>query len=265
VKLPVALTIAGSDSGGGAGIQADLKTFAALGVHGTSAITAITAQNTTGVTSILELPASLVREQMAVVVQDLGVQAAKTGMLSSAAIIAAVAEAISDLGIHNVVVDPVMVAKGGAKLLRDDAVTALRERLVPLATVITPNLPEAEVLLGRKIASLDDRRAAAHELVALGARIAVVKGGHADGDAIDVFFDGTQTVELRAGRVPTRNTHGSGCVFSAAITAGLARGLAPLAAVHEAKDFITLAIANSLEIGHGHGPVNPMFALRTEG
>ncbi len=230
MKLPVAMTIAGSDSGGGAGIQADLKTFAALGVHGTSAITAITAQNTTGVTSILELPATLVREQMAVVVQDLGVQAAKTGMLSSAAIIAAVAEAISDLGIHNVVVDPVMVAKGGAKLLRDDAVAELRKRLVPLATVITPNLPEAEVLLGRKIASLDDRRAAAHELVALGA-----------------------------------NTHGSGCVFSAAITAGLARGLAPLAAVHEAKDFITLAIAHSLEIGHGHGPVNPMFALRTEG
>src|SRR6266542_3318086 len=184
---------------------------------------------------------------------------------ATAAMIAAVAEAISDLGIHNVVVDPVMVAKGGAKLLRDDAVAELRKRLVPLATVITPNLPEAEVLLGRKIASLDDRRAAAHELVALGARIAVVKGGHADGDAIDVFFDGTQTVELRAGRVPTRNTHGSGCVFSAAITAGLARGLAPLAAVHEAKDFITLAIAHSLEIGHGHGPVNPMFALRTEG
>jgi hydroxymethylpyrimidine/phosphomethylpyrimidine kinase len=265
VKLPVALTIAGSDSGGGAGIQADLKTFAALGVHGTSAITAITAQNTTGVTNILELPTSLIREQIAVVVQDLGVQAAKTGMLSSAAIIATVADAVSELGIHELVVDPVMVAKGGAKLLRDDAVAALRERLVPLATVITPNLPEAEVLLDRKIASLDERRAAARDLVGLGARVAVVKGGHAEGDAIDVFFDGSEIVELRAKRIPTANTHGSGCVFSAAIAANLARGVAPLAAVREAKEFITQAIANSLEIGQGHGPVNPMFALRIGG
>jgi hydroxymethylpyrimidine/phosphomethylpyrimidine kinase len=265
VKLPVALTIAGSDSGGGAGIQADLKTFAALGVHGTSAITAITAQNTTGVTNILELPTSLIREQIAVVVQDLGVQAAKTGMLSSAAIIATVAEAVSEGGIHQLVVDPVMVAKGGAKLLRDDAVTALRERLVPLASVITPNLPEAGVLLGREISSLEERRAAARDLVALGAQIAVVKGGHAEGDAIDVFFDGEQLIELRAERIPTSNTHGSGCVFSAAITANLARGMAGLAAVQEAKAFISQAIANSLEIGHGHGPVNPMFALRIRG
>jgi len=265
VKLPVALTIAGSDSGGGAGIQADLKTFAALGVHGTSAITAITAQNTTGVTNILELPTGLIREQIAVVVQDLGVQAAKTGMLSSAAIIATVAETISDVGIHHLVVDPVMVAKGGAKLLRDDAVAALRERLVPLATVITPNLPEAEVLLDRKIASLDERRAAARDLVGLGARVAVVKGGHAEGDAIDVFFDGIEIVELRAERIPTANTHGSGCVFSAAIAANLAHGKDPLAAVHAAKEFITGAIANSLEIGQGHGPVNPMFALRIGG
>ncbi|HEX9363965.1 MAG TPA: bifunctional hydroxymethylpyrimidine kinase/phosphomethylpyrimidine kinase [Candidatus Dormibacteraeota bacterium] len=265
MKLPVALTIAGSDSGGGAGIQADLKTFAALGVHGTSAITAITAQNTTGVTNILELPTGLIREQIAVVVQDLGVQAAKTGMLSSAAIIATVAETISDVGIHQLVVDPVMVAKGGAKLLRDDAVAALRERLVPLATVITPNLPEAEVLLDRKIASLDERRAAARDLVGLGARVAVVKGGHAEGDAIDVFFDGIEIVELRAKRIPTANTHGSGCVFSAAIAANLAHGRDPLAAVHVAKEFITGAIANSLDIGQGHGPVNPMFALRIGG
>jgi hydroxymethylpyrimidine/phosphomethylpyrimidine kinase len=259
------LTIAGSDSGGGAGIQADLKTFAALGVHGTSAITAITAQNTTGVTNILELPTGLIREQITVVVQDLGVQAAKTGMLSSAAIIATVAETVSDVGIHQLVVDPVMVAKGGAKLLRDDAVAALRERLVPLATVITPNLPEAEVLLDRKIASLDERRAAARDLVGLGARVAVIKGGHAEGDAIDVFFDGAEIVELRAERIPTANTHGSGCVFSAAIAANLAHGKDPLAAVHAAKEFITRAIANSLEIGRGHGPVNPMFALRIGG
>jgi hydroxymethylpyrimidine kinase/phosphomethylpyrimidine kinase len=265
VKLPVALTIAGSDSGGGAGIQADLKTFAVLGVHGTSAITAITAQNTEGVTDILELPTSLVREQIKVVVEDMGVQAAKTGMLSSAAIIASVAEAIEEHGIRNLVVDPVMVAKGGAKLLRDDAVAALRQRIVPLAAVVTPNLPEAEVLLGRSIQSLEERRQAARDLVAMGARAAVVKGGHAERDVTDVFFDGSRLVELTAERIPTSNTHGSGCVFSAAIAAWIARGAEPLEAVREAKGFITQAIANSLQIGHGHGPVNPLFGLRIGG
>jgi hydroxymethylpyrimidine kinase/phosphomethylpyrimidine kinase len=261
MKIPVALTIAGSDSGGGAGIQADLKTFAALGVHGTSAITAITAQNTIGVTDILELPVELVRKQIAAIVDDIGVQAAKTGMLSSAAIIGAVAEAVREHGLSLLVVDPVMVAKGGAKLLRDDAIDALREQLIPLAAVVTPNLPEAEVLLGRRIASLDERKQAARDLVALGATAAVLKGGHAE-DATDVYFDGSQLIELRAERIDTVNTHGSGCVFSAAITAWLARGADPLQATGEAKSFITQAIANSLEIGLGHGPVNPMFALR---
>ena len=257
--LPVALTIAGSDSGGGAGIQADLKTFAVLGVHGTSALTAITAQNTRGVTDILELPASLVREQIDAVVEDMGVDAAKTGMLSSAAIIEVVADAIARHGLGKLVVDPVMVAKGGAKLLRDDAVAALRARLVPLAAVLTPNLPEAGVLLGRKVASVAERAQAARDLVAMGARAAVVKGGHADGDVTDVFFDGSRLVELEAERIATSNTHGSGCVFSAAITAAMARGAEPLEAVREAKSFVTRAIARSLEIGHGHGPVNPMF------
>jgi hydroxymethylpyrimidine/phosphomethylpyrimidine kinase len=261
MKLPVALTIAGSDSGGGAGIQADLKTFAALGVHGTSAITAITAQNTTGVTDILELPVDLVRRQIAAVVDDIGVQATKTGMLSSTAIIEAVAEAVREHGLSLLVVDPVMVAKGGAKLLRDDAVDALREQLLPLAAVVTPNLPEAEVLLGRSIASLDERKQAARDLVAMGARAAVVKGGHAE-DVTDVYFDGSQMIELHAQRIDTVNTHGSGCVFSAAIAAWLARGADPLQAASEARSFITRAIANSLQIGHGRGPVNPMFALR---
>jgi hydroxymethylpyrimidine/phosphomethylpyrimidine kinase len=261
VKVPVAMTIAGSDSGGGAGIQADLKTFAALGVHGTSAITAITAQNTLGVTDILEMPPALVREQIDVVVEDIGLQAAKTGMLSSATIIAAVAEAIRHHRIRNLVVDPVMVAKGGARLLRDDAVDALREELLPLAAVVTPNLLEAETLLGRSISTLDERRQAARDIVAMGARAAVVKGGHAQGDAIDVIFDGAELVELSAPRVDTRNTHGSGCVFSAAIAAGLARGLDTARAVREAKVFITRAILMSLEIGHGHGPVNPVFDL----
>ena len=259
MKIPVALTIAGSDSGGGAGIQADLKTFAVLGVHGTSAITAITVQNTVGVTDVLELPTRLIQEQIYAVVEDIGVQAAKTGMLSSPEIIEVVAASIIKQRLRNLVVDPVMVAKGGAKLLRDDAVDALRKRLLPLAAVVTPNLPEAEVLLGRRISTLHERRQAARELVALGARAAVVKGGHAEKDVIDVYWDGTELVELSAERVETANTHGSGCVFSAAITAGLAQGKDPLAAVRDAKAFISQAIANSLEIGHGHGPVNPMF------
>ena len=261
MRLPVALTIAGSDSGGGAGIQADLKTFAALGVHGTSAITAITAQNTVGVIDVLELPVGLIAAQIAAVVDDIGVQAAKTGMLSSPAIIDAVAGSLERHGIGRLVVDPVMVAKGGARLLREDAVETLRSRLLPLASVITPNLPEVEVILGRAVRTVDERREAARELVSMGARAAVVKGGHAEGDATDVFFDGRDLIELRGERIATDNTHGSGCVFSAAITAGLARGLGPLRAVEEAKQFIAGAIAASLELGRGHGPVNPMFRL----
>jgi hydroxymethylpyrimidine/phosphomethylpyrimidine kinase len=261
VKLPVALTIAGSDSGGGAGIQADLKTFAALGVHGASAITAITAQNTVTVTDIFELPTRIVVAQIEAVVSDLGVDAAKTGMLASSKIIEAVATAIETHRIRNLVVDPVMVAKGGAKLLRDEAIAALRERLLPLAAVITPNLPEAEVILGRRIRTLEERREAARDLVALGPRVAVVKGGHARDDVTDVYWDGYEMVELTATRVPTSNTHGSGCVFSAAIAAGLAKGLEPLPAVRLAKEFISGAIEQALEIGHGHGPVNPMFKL----
>jgi hydroxymethylpyrimidine/phosphomethylpyrimidine kinase len=259
VKIPVALTIAGSDSGGGAGIQADLKTFAVLGVHGTSAITAITVQNTVGVTDVLELPTRLIQEQISAVVEDMEVRAAKTGMLSSSEIIEAVAAAITQHRLSNLVVDPVMVAKGGAKLLRDDAVNALKQLLLPLAAVVTPNLPEAEVLLGRRISTLPERRQAARDLVALGARAAVVKGGHAEMDVTDVYWDGSQMVELSAERIPTANTHGSGCVFSAAIAAGLAKGMEPLAAVRDAKAFISQAIANSLEIGRGRGPVNPMF------
>jgi len=262
MKLPVALTIAGSDSGGGAGIQADLKTFAALGVHGTSAITAITAQNTVTVTDILELPIRIIRAQIDAIVTDMKVDAAKTGMLASSAIIEAVASAIEAHAIRNLVVDPVMIAKGGATLLQDEAIDALR-LLLPLAVVITPNLPEAEVLLGRPVRTLDERRLAARDLVALGPRVAVVKGGHAEGDAVDIFWDGSQLVELRAARIATSNTHGSGCVFSAAIAAGLAKGRGPLEAVREAKDFINHAIEEALEIGHGHGPVNPAFTGKT--
>ena len=261
MKLPVALTIAGSDSGGGAGIQADLKTFAALGVHGTSVITAITAQNTVTVTAIEELPVALIRAQLDAVVSDLGPRAAKTGMLSSVEIIEAVALGIREHGLDRLVVDPVMVAKGGARLLRADAIEALRSLLLPLAAVITPNLPEAEALLGRPVATMEERRQAARDLLLLGPRAVVVKGGHADGDAVDIFWDGETWDELPAERFPTRNTHGSGCVFSAAIAAGLARDLTPPAAVREAKEFITGAIRHSLELGHGHGPVNPLYRL----
>jgi hydroxymethylpyrimidine/phosphomethylpyrimidine kinase len=259
MKLPVALTIAGSDSGGGAGIQADLKTFAALDVHGTSAITAITAQNTVEVTEIFEVPPKIVRSQIDAVVADLGVAAAKTGMLASAGIIEEVAAAIKAHAITNLVVDPVMVAKGGARLLRDDAVSALRNRLLPLAAVITPNLPEACVLLGRAIVTLDERRAAARDLLALGPRAVVVKGGHAEGEVVDIYWDGSEMIELSVARIATANTHGSGCTFSAAITAELAKGGDTVTAVRRAKQFITSAIEFALELGSGHGPVNPMF------
>ena len=261
MNAPVALTIAGSDSGGGAGIQADLKTFAAFGVHGTSAITAITAQNTVVVSDVEEVSPAIVRAQIDRVVEDLQPTAAKTGMLSSAPIIWAVAQAVKDHGIRRLVVDPVMVAKGGARLLRDDAVAALREKLLPLAAVLTPNIPEAEVLLGRSIETLEDRRRAAHDLLAFGPGAVVVKGGHAEGeaDSRDILYDGREMIELPSPRIDTKNTHGSGCVFSAAITAGLARDATTGEAVAAAKEFIQAAIENALEIGSGHGPVNPIL------
>lgn len=263
MRPPVALTIAGSDSGGGAGIQADLKTFAALGVHGTSAITAVTAQSTLGVSGYVELPLDIVRAQIDEVARDLAPAAAKTGMLSSPEIIEIVAAAVKEHGLERLVVDPVMIAKGGARLLREEAVDALRTTLVPLAAVLTPNLPEAEVLLGRSIGGPAERERAARDLVALGCRAAVVKGGHAEGgDSDDVVFDGRAVTWLRGVRVPTANTHGSGCAFSAAIAAGLARGLATPEALLEAKAFIAGAIQHALEVGHGHGPVNPMWRCR---
>ena len=260
MKLPVTLTIAGSDSGGGAGIQADLKTFAALGCHGTSAVTAITAQNTLGVNAVAETTPEMVLAQIDAIFADLRPGATKTGMLSSSALIDAVAAAVRAHQVDRLVVDPVMVAKGGARLLREDAVGALRERLLPLATIVTPNLPEAEVLLGRTVASRADREQAARDLVGLGCQAAVVKGGHAEGDADDVLFDGQVLIWFPGKRLPTANTHGSGCVFSAAIAVGLARSLDLQGAVAAAKEFVTGAIRWSLELGTGHGPVNPMWA-----
>jgi len=262
VRPAVALTIAGSDSGGGAGIQADLKTFAALGVHGTCALTAVTAQSTRGVRAFVELPLDIVRAQVDEVVADLEPDATKTGMLASAGIIRVVAAAVAELRIANLVVDPVMVAKGGARLLHEDAVDALRRDLLPMAAVLTPNLPEAEVLLDRRIASREERERAAIDLVALGCRAAVVKGGHAEGDADDVVFDGRQVTWLSGTRMQTRSTHGSGCAFSAAITAGLALGRALPDALREAKAFIAGAIEHGLDLGAGHGPVDPTWRWR---
>jgi hydroxymethylpyrimidine/phosphomethylpyrimidine kinase len=261
MRLPVALTIAGSDSGGGAGIQADLKTFAALGCHGTSAITAITAQNTEGVSRYVPVPVDMIEEQISQVAVDLAPRAAKTGMLASPEIIETVAAAVRSFELEQLVVDPVMVAKGGHRLLEDAAIDVLRTLLLPLAAVLTPNLPEAEVLLGRQIRTREERETAARDLAALGPRAVVVKGGHAEGDSDDAFYDGRRLRWLAGERFPTPHTHGSGCTFSAAITAGLARGLDLGDAVDEAKAFISGAIAHALEIGYGRGPVNPMWRL----
>jgi hydroxymethylpyrimidine/phosphomethylpyrimidine kinase len=256
--LPRALTIAGSDSGGGAGIQGDLKVFFALGCHGMSAVTALTAQNTVGVTGIHEVPDSFVAEQLVAVAGDIGVDAVKTGMLASARIVRAVAKTVQELTLPNLVVDPVFVSKHGDKLLLDDAVDALRYELIPLATVVTPNLYEAGALVGRSVETLEEMRLAAEELYGLGPRGILVKGGHlGEEDAVDVFFDGDTPVEIRGPRYATEDTHGTGCALSAAICAFLAKGEDPVSAVGRAKEFVAGAIRRSLRIGRGYGPVNP--------
>ncbi len=257
------LTIAGSDSGGGAGIQADLKTFAARGVYGTSALTAITAQNTVGVQGVFELPADFVARQIDSVMEDIGADAWKTGMLSNAEIIGVVAERARHYGVERLVVDPVMVAKSGDPLLRPEARDALIRELVPLAYVITPNHHEAQMLADMEIRTVADAREAARRIHGMGARHVVVKGGHlpeaeAQGVAVDVFFDGHTWAELPAPRVNTSNTHGTGCTFASAIAAELAKGHTPLEAVRRAKAYLTavLRAAAELRIGRGHGPLN---------
>lgn len=260
--MEVALTIAGSDSGGGAGIQADLKTFAARGVFGTSVITAITAQNTRAVSGVLELPAEIIAQQFDAVCADFAVRAAKTGMLGSSAVIETVAEKIAQWEIEKLVVDPVMIAKSGDALLREDAVQALIERILPLAYVVTPNLPEAEVLCDARILDHSSRDAAARRIWAMGARggrefFVIIKGGHEEGSelATDVLFDGANFREYSAPRIASQNTHGTGCTFSAAICAELAGGASTPDAVAAAKKYITAAIAQAPQLGHGHGPL----------
>jgi hydroxymethylpyrimidine/phosphomethylpyrimidine kinase len=254
-----ALTIAGSDSGGGAGIQADLKTFAAHGVYGTSVITAITAQNTVGVTRIFESPTALIAAQIDAIIQDIGTSALKTGMLANANIIKVVASKILQHRLPNLVVDPVMVAKGGDLLLRPDAIETLRSRLIPLATIVTPNLPEAEQLTGIQATRLEKIKDAAKRILDMGAKNVVIKGGHGKGPATDIFFDGRRFRLLTAPRIRTSNTHGTGCTYSAAIAAGLAKGEKLEKAVVQAKRYITRAIRGGFPIGSGHSPVHHFY------
>lgn len=258
-----ALTIAGSDSGGGAGIQADLKTFAAFGVYGTSAVTAITAQNTMGVTAVMAVSADLVAAQIAAVASDIELHATKTGMLATAAIVEAVAAAIEELDLPHVVVDPVMVAKSGDRLLDNDGIDALRLKLLPRALVVTPNIPEAEVLSGRRISSRNGARDAARRIQALGPVAVVVKGGHGKGDEIiDLLLDGEQFHEYRTPRLATRHTHGTGCTFASAIAASLAHGHPLTEATRRAQAYVAGAIRHGLAIGHGHGPLDHFWQQR---
>jgi hydroxymethylpyrimidine/phosphomethylpyrimidine kinase len=254
--MSIALTVAGSDSGGGAGIQADIKTFSALGVYGASVVTAITAQNTVGVTAVHEVPVDVVAAQLDAVLSDFEVGAAKTGMLAGPHIIDVVAGKIEEWSVRNLVIDPVMVAKSGDRLLREDAVDALRDRLLPLALVVTPNIPEAEVLAVMEIHGEADREEAARRIGALGARYVVIKGGHLSGDPIDLMWDGDRMRRISARRVESTSTHGTGCTFSAAITAFLVRGRSVEDAIGEAKDYLTGAIRHAEALGHGHGPLN---------
>lgn len=261
-----ALTIAGSDSGGGAGIQADLKTFQEYGVFGTSAITAITAQNTLGVQGVYPLPLEAVGQQIDSVLSDIGTDAVKTGMLFSADIISLVAEKLNRYGPYPLVVDPVMIAKGGAALLQAEAVEALRRKLLPLASVVTPNVPEACAILGiPDIHHVDEMVETARKLHALGPRYVFLKGGHLEGDeAVDVLFDGKEPILFRSPRIRTKHTHGTGCTTASAIAAGLAQGLSMTDAVAAAKRYITAAIGSALAIGGGIGPTNHA-AMRQHG
>jgi hydroxymethylpyrimidine/phosphomethylpyrimidine kinase len=261
ISPPIALTIAGSDSGGGAGIQADLRTFAFHRVHGTSALTCITAQNTQGVTRVDALPPEAVVAQIQAVMTDMGVQAVKTGMLLNQGIMAAVAEQVANIPLR--VVDPVMVSRTGAQLIDDAAIATLRDRLIPLATVLTPNRYEAQILSGLEILTLDDMKAAATKILTLGAKAVLVKGGGMVNDlrGVDVWVDGDRLEILRTETVETTDTHGTGCTLAAAIAANLALGQAPFAATRSAKAYVTEALRHALRIGQGQGPVGHFYPI----
>jgi hydroxymethylpyrimidine/phosphomethylpyrimidine kinase len=261
--VPKVMTIAGSDSGAGAGIQADLKTFAALGTYGTSVLTAVTAQNTIEVLAIAEVPEEVIALQIDGIMEDIGTDAAKTGMLSSASIIDVVATRVEAWGIDKLVVDPVMISKSGNRLLQEDAIETLKRLLLPLAMVVTPNLPEAEVLANQTIQTEIHAKEAAMRISALGPKFVVIKGGHRFDAPIDIVYDGRSFYEFPAERIDTPNTHGTGCTFSAAIAARLAKGVAPLDAIGDAKSFVTNALRTSYRIGNGHSPVNHFHAVRS--
>ena len=256
-----AMTIAGSDSGGGAGIQADLKTFAAHGVYGTSVLTAVTAQNTKEVLAVAEVPEEVITLEIDGIMEDIGADAAKTGMLSSESIIEIVASRLEAWGVLRLVVDPVMVSKSGHELLQRSAIGALRKQLLPLALVVTPNIPEAERLTHMHITNDKEREEAARKIHSFGPRYVVIKGGHAAGDPTDMVFDGETVTMLDARRIETTNTHGTGCTFSAAIASNLALGHEPLEASRCAKAYITYALAARYAIAQGHSPVHHFFAL----
>ena len=263
-RVPSVMTIAGSDSGAGAGIQADLKTFAAMGTFGTSAITAITAQNTQAVLDVFALPPALVAAQIDAIVSDIGADVTKTGMLANADIVNVVVAKVEEHGLRPLVVDPVMVSSSGDRLFEEDAVDAIRDRLLPLATVLTPNLLEAEVLLDRKLASWDDIRDGAKELVEMGADAVVITGGHAavaasKGAATDFFYDGHGFHEYTTTRIDTNNTHGTGCTFASAIAAALARDTDLRGSIAMAKAYVTKALQAAYPVGHGRGPVHHFF------
>lgn len=261
--IPTALTIAGSDSGGGAGAQADLKTFLACRVHGMSALTAVTVQNSLGVTGVHEIPAQVVADQIESVASDIGVGAAKTGMLASAAIMTAIAEVVSRLAITPFVVDPVAASQHGDPLLAPDAMDTLRDVIVPLATLLTPNLFEVRLLTGIEVRTRADMDEAAQALYALGPKAVLVKGGHLpDGPALDILYDGERTVELSAPRHESRHTHGSGDTLAASTTAALARGLDLEAAVRFGKEFVSNAVADSFPLGSGLGPVGHFWRVK---
>ncbi|WP_457601665.1 bifunctional hydroxymethylpyrimidine kinase/phosphomethylpyrimidine kinase [Hydrogenivirga sp.] len=261
--IPRALTIAGSDPSGGAGIQADLKTFTALGVYGMSAITSVTVQNTEGVLNAEELSPELVYEQIRAVATDIGVDAAKTGMLSSAEIVLSVAKAVKDFGIDRLVVDTVIRSKGGYELLKEESLQAFVREIFPRALLITPNIPEAELLCGERIEKLRDIELCAKKLLDMGPRAVLIKGGHMEGEkAIDVLYTGGDEFHYFVGdRVRTKNTHGTGCTLSAAITAFLAKGVEFHEAIKKAKDYIQGAIENSFNLGRGKGPLNHMWNI----
>lgn len=255
------LTIAGSDSCGGAGIQADLKTFSAHGVYGMSVITAVTAQNTQGVLAVQDISAELIGKQIEAIFDDIRVDGLKIGMVSQIETINAIAEGLRFYKPSNIVLDPVMVSKSGYHLLQPEAKEALASSLLPLATVVTPNIPEAEVITGRRIDGIEDMEKAARMIFEMGSQNVLIKGGHLDDEATDILFDGTNIICLKSRRVDTKNTHGTGCTLSAAIASNLAKGYSIGEAVARAKEYITVAIENSLSIGKGVGPTNHFYTL----